>query len=605
MIGLLKGLQATISHMFTRKVTVQYPEERRVLPERSRGLIRLRLEEDATEPRCIACTFCEQTCPGAAIKVSFNETEPGKVTVLDAGAGPMLCWARPGKRTLEVGEWPENREAPLPEGAGSCLAAKLLGAEELTPMVLARVAGRNGVWISQAFAVASYYDQLGPGAPGKTEALEYPENYVTVDGCPPVVLGGFAAGDPTDIDAYAGNGGFKHTVEKFVTMTPEQILEEVAISRLRGRGGGGYQTADKWKEARAADAPEKYVICNASEGDLDSYKDRTIIERSPFRVIEGMMIAANAVGARQGIIYIESRYALAVERLEAAIAAARDQGLLEAPIPDTGFNFSIKILVVPDAYAGGEETALLETIEGRRPMPRVRPPYPAQKGLYGMPTVIENVETLATLPWIMANGAREFQQIGAEHAPGTRLFALSGAVAAPGLYEAPMDWSLKRIAEAAGGFTGEARAALVGAPGGGFLSPGIFDIPLDFDSIAETGGDLSSGTIRVLDDTTCLVQLTRECVSWSASQSCGKCVPDRLGTRRLLEIIDRLCTGKGRDEDLSLAEDLALDIRDGSLCDLGRAAARPLLTALRFFRPEFEGHIGRGGTCKSGKCALK
>ncbi|RJQ45214.1 MAG: NADH-quinone oxidoreductase subunit F [Gaiellales bacterium] len=605
MIGLLKGLQATISHMLTRKVTVQYPEERRHLPERSRGLIRLRLRDDGVTPRCISCTFCEQTCPGTAIKVSFKDSKPGQMMTFDAGAGPMLAWVRPGSQTLELGDWLSEGDGPLPPARGSCLAASLIDAETLTPKVLARMASRNGVWLSQTFAVASYYDQLGPGAPGKTEALEYPEEYVTVEGCPPVVLGGFAAGDPADIGAYGAAGGFRATVEQFASMTPAELVEEITISGLRGRGGGGYLTGAKWREALEAEAPRKYVICNASEGDLDSYKDRVILENSPFRVIEGMMAAAWAIGAREGIVYIESRYARAVERLEAAIAAAREEGLLDAPIEGTGFEFSITVLAVPDAYAGGEETALLETIEGRRPMPRVRPPYPSRSGLYGLPTIVENVETLAALPWIMANGAREFQQIGAEHAPGTRLFALSGAVARPGLYEAPMNWSLKKLAEAAGGLTADARAALIGAPGGGFISPGLFDIPLDFDSIAETGGNLSSGTIRVIGDGTCIVQLARECLSWSASQACGKCVPDRLGTRRLLEIVDRICNGKGTEEDLALAQELAHDIADGSLCGLGRGAVRPLLTGLEFFQQEFKDHIGKGGACKSGRCALK
>ena len=605
MIGLLKGLQATISHMLTRKVTVQYPEERRILPERSRGLIRLRLKEDGYEPRCISCTFCEQTCPGAAIKLSFKEARPSKVMTLDGGAGPMLCWVQPGSQTLEIGDWSGNGEASLPPDRGSCLAASFVGAEELTPKILARVASKNGVWLSQAFAVASYYDQLGPGKPGKTEALEYPQEYVTVAGCPPVILSGFAAGDPLDIEAYGTDGGFKATVERIAAMTPAEMTEEVTASGLRGRCGSGFLTGTNWRETLAAKGKAKYVICNASEGDLDSYKDRTILEQSPFRVIEGMMIAGYATGARQGIIYIESRYALAIERLQAAIGAARDKRLLEAPIEGSGFDFSITVLVVPDAYAGGEETALIEAIEGRRPMPRVVPPHPSTKGLYGKPTIVENVETMATLPWIMANGASEFRQIGAEHAPGTRLFALSGAVARPGLYEAPMTWSLKKLGEAAGGFQGEARAALIGAPGGGFLSAGLFDIPLDYDSIAETGGNLSSGTIRVIADTTCIVQLTRECLSWSASQACGKCVPDRLGTRRLLEIIDRVCSGKGRDDDLALAEELASDIHEGSLCALGRDAVKPLLTGLKFFQQEFKDHIGRGGTCKSGKCALK
>jgi NADH-quinone oxidoreductase subunit F len=318
-----------------------------------------------------------------------------------------------------------------------------------------------------------------------------------------------------------------------------------------------------------------------------------------------MIVAAYAIGAAEGILYIESRYGRAQESFRAAIEAARAEGLLDNIIPGIEFSLTINVVSVPEAYAGGEETALLETLEGRRPMPRVRPPYPSSNGLYGMPTVVENVETLAALPWIISNGAREFQHIGTEHAPGTRLYTLMGAVENPGLYEAPMTHSLKKLAEAAGGLKGNARAALIGAPGGGFLSPGLFDIPLDFESIAETGGNLSSGTIRIISDDDCIVQLARDCVAISASQSCGKCVPDRLGTNRLLELLNRVCDGHGHEHDLDLAGQLAHDISDGSLCNLGRGAVRPLLTGLDFFHQEFVDHIAQDGKCQSGKCSLQ
>jgi NADH:ubiquinone oxidoreductase subunit F (NADH-binding) len=605
MIGLLKGLQATINHLFSHKVTVQYPEQHSVMPERSRGLIRLRLNEDATSPRCISCTFCEQICPATAIRIIYDKDVVGATISLDAGAGPMLSSLNPGTAALGLNEWPENREAAQAPDQDGCLASSFISAAELTPMVLAKASSKNGVWLSQAFGVATYYEQLGPGAPEVTEAPDYPDHHATVSDCPPVLLGGFSDGDPADMDAYAEGGGFKESMAKLATMTPAEVVEEITISGLRGRGGGGYLTGSKLQDALAATGPGKYLICNASEGDLGSYKDRALLENSPLRVIEGMIVAAYAIGAAEGILYIESRYGRARERFEAAMAAAREQGLIDNIIPGIEFAFSIKVMPVPEAYAGGEETALLETIEGRRPMPRVRPPYPSSSGLYGLPTVVENVETLATVPWIITHGAREFQQIGAEQAPGTRLYALTGAVTKPGLYEAPMTISLKKLADEAGGLKGGARAALIGAPGGGFISPGLFDIPLDFDSIAETGGNLSSGTIHVIGDDECIVRLTRDCIAISASQSCGKCVPDRLGTSRLLEILNRIRDGEGSEDDLTLARELAHDISDGSLCNLGRGAVRPLLTGLEFFHQEFVDHVAEDGKCSAGKCSLK
>jgi len=559
------------------------------------------------EPRCISCTFCEQICPSVAIRVIFSDRQPEKVWSLDAGAGPMLSTFQRGEKPLGLEMWPEKADPlPAPDRDG-CLASSLLDANELSAMVLAKTASRNGVWLAQVFGVATFYDQLQPGAaepaPDETEQPEIP--VAVVPGSRSILLANHGVIDPESIDAYADAGGYKATTSALTEMSPSEALDEIAVSGLRGRGGAGFSTGRKWRVARDTEAAQKYIICNAAEGDLGSVKDRSLLENNPHAVIEGMIIAGYAVGATKGIIHASIRNRLALARVQIAVMQAEEKGFLGGELPGTDFSFSVKVRAVPEAFAGGEETTLLTTLEGGRPMPRVRPPYPAEQGLHGMPTIIDNVETLATVPWIIANGAREFQQIGAAHAPGTRLFMMSGAVASPGLYEATLDITLKKLAEAAGGFTGEAKAALVGSSGGGFLSPGLFDIPLDYDSISETGGDVSSGVIRVLSGKDCIVETLRECLAFSASQSCGKCVPCRLGTWRLLDIVDKFCDGSGSEDGLRLAADLASDIASGALCGLGRGAVRPLQTGMKFFQQEFTDHVSGEPSCPAGRCSLR
>jgi NADH-quinone oxidoreductase subunit F len=604
MLGLLKGMHATIGHLFTKKVTVQYPEQRRQLPDRSRGLIRLRLKPDTMEPRCISCTFCEQICPSVAIRIIYEDKQPEKVWNLDAGAGAMLSTFQHGEKPLGMEMWPEKVDPlPAPDRDG-CIASSLLDANGLSAMVLAKTASRNGVWLAQVFGVATFYDQFRPGAaePAADQSNQPEIPAAVVPGNPSILLARHGVVDPESIDAYANAGGYKAATNALTGMNPAEVLDEIAVSGLRGRGGAGFPTAGKWQLARDTEAAQKYIICNAGEGDLGSVKDRTLLENDPHAVIEGMIIAGYAVGATNGIIYASIRNRLALERVQIAVMQAEEKGFLGGELPGTDFSFSIKVRAVPEAFAAGEETALLTTLEGGRPMPRVRPPYPAEKGLHGMPTVIENVETLATVPWIIANGGKEFQQIGSSQAPGTRLFMMSGAVANPGLYEARLDITLKKLAEAAGGFTGEVKAALVGSSGGGFLSPGLFDIPLDYDSISETGGDVSSGVILILGGKDCIVEAVRDCLAFSASQSCGKCVPCRLGTWRLLDIIDRACDGSGTEADLQLAADLAADIAEGSLCGLGSGSVRPLLTGMKFFQKEFTDHVNEKSSCVAGRC---
>ncbi len=602
MIGLLKGLKITGAHLFRRKVTVQYPEERRQLPERSRGLIRLRLKADALTPRCIACTFCEQVCPAVAIKVIYDDKQPEKVWRFDAGAGPMLSFFNKGEKAVGIPEWPRaGLKCAAPERHG-CLANSLLDAKELTEEVLTATAASSGAWLSQVFGVATFYDQLGPGAPALGPEPEEPPARVTAEGCPPILLGNIGNVDPENIESYSGAGGYKAVTKTLTEMAPAEVVDEIAVSGLRGRSGSGFPTGRKWQVAAAQSAVTKFIICNGEEGDPGSIKDRVILEENPHAVIEGMILAGYAVGAGEGIIYLSAENRLAVERIRRAAEQAEDRGLLADELPGTGFTFSIHVIEAPRAPVGGEETALIAALEGNRPMPGVRPPYPAEKGLRGMPTVVENVETLATVPWIINNGARAFQQLGAPHAPGTKLFTLLGAVGKPGLYESTLDTSLKKlIVTEAGGFTGQAKAALIGTVWGGFLSPGLFDIPLDFDSIREAGGDLSSGTINVLGEDACIVDAVRKCLAFAAAESCGKCVPCRLGTWRLLDIVEKICLGKGSEADIELAEALAGDVQAGALCGLGRGAVQPFLTGVKFFRDEFLEHAAEG-RCRAGKC---
>lgn len=603
MIGLFKGLQATISHVLRKKQTVQYPEERRELPERSRGLLRLRLKPDSYEPRCISCTFCEQICPATAIKVVYGEGAPGKVWTLDAGAGPMLDHLWQGTEAVGRNGWGadgDGRQVPQ----GGCLAASLFDAEELTSSVVTRAARRDGVWLSQAFGIATFYDQLGPGAPERSPAGPTPETGITVDGCPPILLGNHGKVDPESIGDYTGSGGYESVTRSLLEMTPEQVIDVIRESGLRGRGGSGKEVARKWESVASTESRYKFVICNAYECDRGSIKDRSLLEHNPHAVIEGMIIAGYAAGAGKGIVYIDADFDLAAERMRRAVEAAEDEGMLGDELQGSGFIFSIDIVRIPHAFIGGEETALIATLNNRRPMPEVRPPYPSTSGLRNKPTIVENVETLATVPWIIKNGAGAFGEIGSSGSPGTKLYTLSGAVEQPGLYEATMDISLKKLVETwAGGFSGEARGALVGGVTGGLLSPGLFDIPLDFDSMAEAGGDLSSGIIQVLGSDECVVDTVRQCLEFTSSESCGKCTPCRVGTFRLLEVVRRICTGEPRAGDLELAAGLGEDIADSAFCDLGRGSVRPLLTAINFFHDEFVSHT-EDKTCGSGRCKL-
>jgi len=399
--------------------------------------------------------------------------------------------------------------------------------------------------------------------------------------------------DPEDINQYIANDGYGGLV-KALDMTPEQLIAEVKRSGLRGRGGAGFPTVQKWDICRNAGATPRYVICNADEGDPGAFMDRAILESDPHSVIEGMIIAAYAIGASQGYIYVRTEYPLAVERIRIALMQAGAMGLLGDNILGSGFSFGIELMRGSGAFVCGEETAMISSIEGRRGMPRQRPPFPATHGLWGKPTLINNVKTLATVPRIMQRGADWFASIGSEGSKGTTVFALAGKVLNTGLTEVPMGTTLRQVIFDVGGGIPQNRrfkAVQIGGPSGGCLPESLLDAPIDFDSLASAGAMMGSGGMVVLDEDNCMVDAARYFLDFTCNESCGKCTFCRLGTRQMLDILEDITTGKGKMEDIDLLIELAQDVKRGSLCGLGRTAPNPILTTIRYFRDEYEAHI--------------
>lgn len=411
--------------------------------------------------------------------------------------------------------------------------------------------------------------------------------------------------DPVDIREYITKDGYT-ALNKVLEMTPEEVCKEVLESGLRGRGGGGFPTGRKWEFTRIAKGDKKYVVCNGDEGDPGAFMDRSVMEGDPFKLLEGMTIAGYGIGADEGYIYVRAEYPLAVDRLKQAIKTAEEYGLLGENILGTGFNFKIKIKEGAGAFVCGEETALLASIEGERGMPRPKPPFPAQSGLWGKPTLINNVETLANIPKIIREGAAWFKSVGTPNSSGTKTFALTGQVANTGLIEVPMGTTLREIVfEIGGGVRGgkKFKAVQIGGPSGGCLTEEHLDLPLDFDSLLSVGAMVGSGGLVVMDENTCMVEVARFFMNFTQNESCGKCVPCREGTKRLLEMLQRAVDGQGKPEDIEILEDLAMAIKDGSLCGLGKTAPNPVLTMLKYFREEYLAHIiykrCPAGVCKS------
>jgi NADH-quinone oxidoreductase subunit F len=400
--------------------------------------------------------------------------------------------------------------------------------------------------------------------------------------------------DPERIEDYVAHGGYAALDRALGELTPDEIIHEVEKSGLRGRGGAGFSTGLKWKLTRAAAGDVKYVVCNADEGDPGAFMDRSVLEGDPHSVLEGMAICARAVGACEGVIYCRAEYPLAVRRLGVAIEQARAAGYLGADIRGAGFDFDVRVKEGAGAFVCGEETALLASIEGRRGMPRPRPPFPAQKGLWGKPTVINNVETFANVPWILVHGADAFARHGIGKSRGTKVFALAGKVRKGGLVEVPMGMPLRELVQEIGGGVGEGRqlkAVQMGGPSGGCIPAELLATPVDYESITATGAIMGSGGMVVLDDTSCMVDVARFFLNFTQGESCGKCPFCRIGTKRMLEILERISRGEGEIEDLARLEELSVQVKDGSLCGLGQTAPNPVLTTLRYFRPEYEAHI--------------
>ena len=435
---------------------------------------------------------------------------------------------------------------------------------------------------------------IGPGDP-PVEAFLGRQRRLATEHCGHI--------DPIDLDEYLAYDGFKALGRALKERSPDAVIEEVRASGLRGRGGAGYLTGRKWAQVRAARDPLRYIVCNGDEGDPGAFMDRMILESYPYRVIEGMAVAAYAVGAEEGVFYIRAEYPLAVRRVREALRRCEERGFLGDNVLGAGRRLHLRIMEGAGAFVCGEETALLESIMGRRGMPRLRPPYPAEQGLWGRPTLINNVETYALVPWILRNGAAAFATLGSEHSKGTKVFALAGKVARGGLIEVPMGVTLRQIVEEIGGGIAGGRrfkAVQVGGPSGGCVPERLADTPVDYEALTGVGAIMGSGGLVVLDEDDCMVDIARYFLEFTQDQSCGRCTPCRIGTRRMLDILNRLAEGQGAKGDLEELESLALFIKKASLCGLGKTAPNPVLSTLHYFREEYEAHLAK--RCPAGRC---
>ena len=410
--------------------------------------------------------------------------------------------------------------------------------------------------------------------------------------------------NPDSIEEYIGADGYEGLAKALLEMTPGQVVEEMKKTGLRGRGGGGFPTGMKWMFCAKSPGPKKYVICNADEGDPGAFMDRSLLEGDPHAILEGMAICAYAIGADEGYIYCRAEYPLAIKRLKQAIAQAEEAGLLGEKILGTDFNFTIHIKEGAGAFVCGEETALMASIEGRRGMPRPRPPFPAVKGLWEKPSNINNVETFANVPYIFRVGAEEYAKLGTEKSKGTKVFALTGKINNTGLAEVPMGITMREIIfDIGGGIMGgkKFKAVQIGGPSGGCIPEELLDTPVDYDSLIAAGAMMGSGGLVVMDEDTCMVDVAKFFLNFTQSESCGKCTPCREGTKRMLEMLTAITEGKGKDGDIEKLERLAKSIKAGALCALGQTAPNPILSTLRYFRDEYEAHIYEK-RCPAGVC---
>jgi NADH:ubiquinone oxidoreductase subunit F (NADH-binding)/(2Fe-2S) ferredoxin/NAD-dependent dihydropyrimidine dehydrogenase PreA subunit len=419
-----------------------------------------------------------------------------------------------------------------------------------------------------------------------------------------IVLKNCGVIDPENIDEYIAFDGYKGIEKALTTMTPQDVIDVMSKSGLRGRGGAGFPTGKKWSFAAAQNNPQKYIICNADEGDPGAFMDRSVLEGDPHAVLEAMTIGGYAIGANQGFIYVRAEYPIAVKRLEVAIKQAREYGLLGDNILGTGFKFDVEIRLGAGAFVCGEETALMHSIEGRRGMPTSKPPFPAVSGLWGKPTVINNVETLANIPQIIVKGADWFSSIGTEKSKGTKVFALGGKITNTGLVEIPMGTTLREVIYDIGGGipnNREFKAVQTGGPSGGCITKENMDIPIEYDTLAAIGSIMGSGGMIVMDEDNCMVDVARFFLDFTRDESCGKCTSCRIGTKRLLELLEKITKGKGTLEDIDKLEKLAEEIKSSALCGLGQTAPNPVLSTIRYFRDEYIAHV-TDKKCPAGVC---
>ncbi len=410
--------------------------------------------------------------------------------------------------------------------------------------------------------------------------------------------------NPEELSDYEATDGYKAIRKVLFEMTPEQVIEEIKISGLAGRGGAGFPTWFKWNAARSSAGDEKYLICNADEGDPGAFMDRAVIEGDPHSLIEGMLIGAYAIGAKEAIVYVRAEYPLAIKRLENAIRQAEEKGYLGAHIFGSDFSCKMRIKAGAGAFVCGEETALIESLEGSRGMPRLKPPFPAQAGYWHKPSNINNVETFANVAWILLNGGEKFAAMGTEGSKGTKVFALTGKIRRGGLVEIPMGKTLRDVIfDIGGGIRGgkQFKAVQMGGPSGGCIPADLLDTVIDYKALGATGAIMGSGGMVVMDEDTCMVGMAKFFLDFTAKESCGKCVHCRLGTKRMLEVLTRITEGNGQAGDIELLEELCYSIKDGALCGLGQTAPNPVLTTIKYFRDEFEAHIAEK-KCPAGEC---
>jgi NADH-quinone oxidoreductase subunit F len=501
-------------------------------------------------------------------------------------------------------------EAVTQEVAARKLAWKVastgcIGACHAEPLVEVRQADGTKVLygnVDAASAKRIVEEHCAGGVPAAD--LLIPPSYPYLARQQRIVLANCGSIDPESLEEYIARDGYTALTRVLSSMTPEQVIDEVKTSGLRGRGGAGFSTGMKWSFARGAKGRKKFIICNADEGDPGAFMDRSVLEGDPHAVLEGMLICAYAVGADEGYVYVRAEYPLAIKRLGIALRQMEERRLIGDGILDTSFSFRLHVKEGAGAFVCGEETALMGSIEGKRGMPSLRPPFPAERGLWGSPTNINNVETYANVPPVIRMGGSEYAKLGTEKSKGTKVFALAGKIKRGGMIEVPMGISLREIIfDIGGGIQGnrEFKAVQMGGPSGGCVPASMADVLVDYDSLSATGAIMGSGGMVVMDETTCMVDVARYFLSFTQSESCGKCTFCRIGTKRMLEILTRITEGAGREEDIAELEELASKIRISSLCGLGQTAPNPVLTTLRYFRAEYDEHI-RHKRCPAKKC---